>query len=135
MTFKLGGAYDPRYSYISLINDRDEEVARYSNYMFADRGLGNINMNSNIANMVDYRADLTRWYGQRLKIRLCDFGTSNWGLLIADSFITYYTDTISTASPKRRSRLSTFSASRSAQARPIRLKTATSKEETSTAGK
>lgn len=92
MTFKLGGAYDPRFSYISLINDRDEEVARYSNYMFADRGLGNINRNSNVANMVDYRADLTRWYGQRLKIRLCDFGTSNWGLLIADSFITYYTD-------------------------------------------
>ena len=55
MTFKLGGAYDPRYSYISLINERDEEVARYSNYMFADRGLGNINRNSNIANMVDYR--------------------------------------------------------------------------------
>lgn len=92
MTFKIGGAYDPRFSYVSLLNERDEEVARYSNYLFADRGLGLINKGSNLANMVTYRADLDEWYGQRLKIRLCDLGTSNWGLFTADSFITYYTD-------------------------------------------
>lgn len=90
MTFSLGGAHDPRFCYVSLLNENFEEVARYSNPLFHDAGLGLINKGTNLANMVSYWADLSEWQGQKLYIRITDNATSNWGLVTADSFVTYY---------------------------------------------
>ena len=40
--------------------------------------------------MVFYRADLSALIGKEVCLRLVDNATANWGLLTADSFITYY---------------------------------------------
>jgi len=92
MTFRLGGAHDPRFCYISVLNESGEEVARYGNLLFHDAGLGLVNKGTNLANMVTYRADLSGWMGQKLRIRITDNADSNWGLVTADDFVTYYAD-------------------------------------------
>ena len=43
-----------------------------------------------MANMVLYRADLSAYLGRKVVIRLVDNATGDWGLLFADSFVTYY---------------------------------------------
>lgn len=93
ITFKLGAAHDPRFSYISIIAEDGTELERYGNHMFNDLGLGTINRGSNLANMVTYRANLSKYTGQRLRIKITDSGTSNWGLITCDSFVTYYAET------------------------------------------
>ena len=40
--------------------------------------------------MVQYVADLSTLAGRSVKIRLVDNATADWGLLFADSFVTYY---------------------------------------------
>jgi len=91
ITFMLGGGGNPLECYISVIDaETGEEVARYANSLFCDRGTGIINHGSNLANMVMYKADLSEFMGRSLKIRIVDNATSNWGLLTADSFVTYY---------------------------------------------
>lgn len=91
MTFRLGGAHDPRFCYISLM-DGGTEVARYSNLLFHDAGPDNVGRGTNLANMVSYRADLSEWLGRQLRIRIVDEGTSNSCYITADSFVTYYAD-------------------------------------------
>jgi sucrose-6-phosphate hydrolase SacC (GH32 family) len=44
----------------------------------------------NLANMVQYRADLSKYLGQNLYIEIEDEATSDWGLIFADAFFTYY---------------------------------------------
>ncbi len=91
ITFMLGGGGNPNECYISVIDAKTgDEVARYANSLFSDRGTGIINHGSNLANMVMYKADLSQFMGRSLKIRIVDNATSNWGLLTADSFVTYY---------------------------------------------
>lgn len=91
ITFMLGGGGNPNECYISIIDTQtEEEVARYGNSLFNDLGIGLINHGSNLANMNLYKADLSEFMGRSLKIRIVDNGTSNWGLLTADSFVTYY---------------------------------------------
>ena len=90
MTFSLGGAHDPRFCYVSLLDENLNEVARYGNVLFRDAGLGLINKGSNLANMVSYTVDLSEWRDRTLRIRITDNADSNWGLVTADSFITYY---------------------------------------------
>lgn len=79
MTFRLGGAKDPRFCYISLM-DGVTEVARYSNPLYHGE------------EMVTYRADLSEWRDRNLRIRIVDRGTSNDCYITADDFVTYYTD-------------------------------------------
>ena len=43
-----------------------------------------------LANMVQYKADLSEYLGDELVIRIVDNAVKDWGLLFADSFITYY---------------------------------------------
>ena len=43
-----------------------------------------------MANMVQYVADLSSLAGRSVKIRLVDNAEGDWGLLFADSFVTYY---------------------------------------------
>ena len=93
ITFMLGGGGNPLECYISIIDaDTGEELARYANSLFNDRGIGIINHGSNLANMVWYKADLSKFMGRSVKIRVVDNSTSNWGLITVDSFVTYYKD-------------------------------------------
>lgn len=91
ITFLLGGGGNPLECYVSIIDaETEEEVARYANRLFNDKGIGIINHGSNLANMVMYKADLSEFMGRSLKIRIVDNATNNWGLITADSFVTYY---------------------------------------------
>lgn len=91
ITFLLGGGGNPLECYISVIDaETGEEVARFANRLFNDKGTGIINHGSNLANMVLYKADLSEFMGRSLKIRIVDNAENNWGLLTADSFVTYY---------------------------------------------
>ncbi len=93
ITFKLGGGGNPLECYISIIDaESGEELVRYANRLFNDKGTGLINNGSNLANMVWYKADLSEYMGRSLKIRIVDNATRSWGLITADSFVTYYKD-------------------------------------------
>lgn len=92
MTYLLGGGGDPTLCYLSVIDAQTgEELARFANRYFHDMGTATINHGSNLANMVAYRADLSAFLGRKVQLQLVDNADSNWGLLTADSFITYYT--------------------------------------------
>ncbi len=91
ITYMLGGGGNPLECYISIIDaNTGEELARYANRLFNDKGIGIINNGSNLANMVWYKADLSEFMGRSLKIRIVDNSVNNWGLITADSFVTYY---------------------------------------------
>ena len=93
ITFMLGGGGNPLECYISIIDaETEEELVRFANRLFNDKGIGIINNGSNLANMVMYKADLSEFMGRSLKIRVVDNATSNWGLITVDSFVTYYKD-------------------------------------------
>ncbi len=93
ITFLLGGGGNPLECYVSIIDaETGEELARFANRLFNDKGIGIINNGSNLANMVMYKADLSEFMGRSLKIRVVDNATSNWGLITVDSFVTYYKD-------------------------------------------
>ena len=93
ITFLLGGGGNPLECYISIIDaESGEELARYANRLFNDKGIGIINNGSNLANMILYKADLSEFMGRCVKIRVVDNATAGWGLITVDSFVTYYTD-------------------------------------------
>lgn len=93
ITYLLGGGGNPLECYISIIDaETEEELVRFANKLFNDKSTGIINNGSNLANMVMYKADLSEFMGRSLKIRIVDNSTSNWGLITADSFVTYYKD-------------------------------------------
>ena len=93
ITFLLGGGGNPLECYVSIIDaETEEELLRFGNRLFNDKGIGIINHGSNLANMILYKADLTEYMGRSLKIRVVDNATSNWGLITVDSFVTYYKD-------------------------------------------
>ena len=91
MSFLFGGGRDPRLCYISLFDaSTNEELVRYSNRYFHDIGLDLINKGSNLANMVQYVADISEFMNKEVYIRVTDNATGGWGLVTVDSFITYY---------------------------------------------
>ena len=91
ITYLLGGGGNPLECYISIIDaETGDELMRFANRLFSDRGTGIINNGSNLANMVLYKADISEFMGRSVKIRIVDNSTSNWGLITADSFVTYY---------------------------------------------
>ena len=93
ITYLLGGGGNSWECYISIIDaETEEELLRFANRLFSDKGTGIINNGSNLANMVLYKADLSAFMGRSLKIRVVDNSTSNWGLMTVDSFVTYYKD-------------------------------------------
>lgn len=78
-TYLLGGGKDMSLCYMSVIDaGTGEELARYYNSNFNE---GAMNL---------YKADLSDFIGRTVKIRLTDNATDDWGLLMADSFVTYY---------------------------------------------
>lgn len=93
-TFRLGGGADITKCYVSVIDaDSEEELLRFANLGFRDNNTNELNVNSYLANMVLYHAnliDMGLTEGQKLKLRITDNADHNWGLITADSFITYY---------------------------------------------
>lgn len=91
ITYMLGGGGNPRECYLSVLDaETGEELARFANRYFHDLGIGLINRGSNLANMVYYKADLSAFMDRDVRLQLVDNATAGWGLLTADSFITYY---------------------------------------------
>lgn len=93
ITYLLGGGGNPLECYISIIDaETGEELVRFANRLFNDKGIGIINHGSNLANMVIYKADLSEFMGRSVKIQVVDNSENNWGLITVDSFVTYYKD-------------------------------------------
>ena len=94
ITFSLGGGGDPALCYLSVLDaETGAELARFANLLFTDNGTDGLNTTSFLANMISYKADLTACGiepGTKIRLRITDNATSNWGLVTADSFITYY---------------------------------------------
>ena len=99
ITYMLGGGGNPRECYLSVLDaETNNELARFANQYFHDLGIGLINRGSNLANMVQYKADLSAFMGKQVKLQLVDNATGGWGLLTADSFITYYAESSAVSS-------------------------------------
>ena len=93
MTFRMSGGRDPLAIYISILDaETEEELLRFTNFMFNDLNTSLVGHGSYLMNMVLYKADLTSLLGREVKIQVVDRATSNWGLVCVDSFITYYPD-------------------------------------------
>ncbi|MBD3917167.1 S-layer homology domain-containing protein [Paenibacillus sp. PR3] len=91
ITFMLGGGRHTDQEYIEIHNaDTGEVIARYGNTEWSDANFPKVELGLRLANLVKYKADLSRYLGQNLYIDIVDNGTSDWGLLFADSFDTYY---------------------------------------------
>lgn len=91
MTFRMSGGRDPLSCYVSILDaSTNEELARYTNFMFNDLDVGLVGHGSNLMNMISYKVDLTSLLGKEVKIQIVDNATSNWGLVCVDSFIAYY---------------------------------------------
>ena len=93
MTFRMSGGRDPLSCYVSIIDaNSEEELLRFTNFMFNDLGTELIGHGSHLMDMIFYKADLSSLLGREVKIRVVDNATNNWGLICVDSFITYYED-------------------------------------------
>ncbi|MDE7265824.1 MAG: hypothetical protein K2N52_06085, partial [Clostridia bacterium] len=60
--------------------DTEEELLRFANSQFEN------------GTMVSYKADLSELRGRTVKLRITDNATNDWGIVVADSFRTYYED-------------------------------------------
>lgn len=79
ITYLLGGGKKPEQCYLSVIDaDSGKELTRYCNSAFND------------GTLILYKADLSEFIGKTVKLVLTDNAVDNWGLLVADSFKTYY---------------------------------------------
>ena len=92
ITFKLGGGANTELCYIEIFDKtQNNVVAKFGNTEFKDNGIDiNDLKGSCLANMVQYKADLSDYLGDELVIRIVDNAVKDWGLIFADSFITYY---------------------------------------------
>ena len=91
MTFRMSGGRNPLAIYISILDaTNDEELLRFTNFMFNDLDTALVGHGSFLMNMLLYKADLTSLLGRDVKIQIVDKATNNWGLVCVDSFITYY---------------------------------------------
>lgn len=92
ISFKLGGGKNRDLCYVEIYDKTaDKVIARYANTEFRDNGIApNDLKGSNLANMVQYKADLSGYIGHELVIRIVDNAENDWGVIFADSFITYY---------------------------------------------
>lgn len=92
ISFKLGGGKNRELCYVEIFDRTENKViARYANTEFRDNGIAQNDLKgSNLANMVQYKADLSGYIGHELVIRIVDNAVNDWGLIFADSFITYY---------------------------------------------
>lgn len=91
ITFRLGGGKHSDQVYVSVIEeDTGKLVARYGNSEFSESGFPDPDQGLRLANMEQYRADLSKWMGKRLVLEITDNAVSDWGLIFADAFHTYH---------------------------------------------
>lgn len=97
ISFRMGGGKNPKLCYISVLDaESGEELARFCNDRFYDleeSTVVQVNVVSFLANMVQYKVDLVKEgipLGKKIKLQIVDNATNDWGLITADSFITYY---------------------------------------------
>ena len=73
ITFKMGGAKNPKLVYLSVVDDTTNvEIARFSNSMFNDLGISTINNGSNLLNMTQYKADLSKYLNLKVHLEIVD---------------------------------------------------------------
>ena len=100
ITFKLGGGKNTEFCYIEIIDaNTNESLAKFGNTEFKDKEKSYL-FNGELkdlsedgyfmANMVEYKANLSEFMGRSVKIRIVDNAASDWGLLFCDDFVTYY---------------------------------------------
>ncbi|WP_379161439.1 GH32 C-terminal domain-containing protein [Paenibacillus sp. sgz5001063] len=91
VSFKLGGAKNPNKSYVNIVEAHTGQVlARYGNSAFADVSFPNPDQGLRLANMEQYKADLSQYLGKKLYIEIVDNATSDWGVMFADAFFMYH---------------------------------------------
>ncbi|WP_339257039.1 GH32 C-terminal domain-containing protein [Paenibacillus sp. FSL P2-0136] len=91
ISFKLGGAKNPNKAYINVVEaESGQVIARYGNSAFADVGFPNPAQGLRLANMEQYKADLSEYLGQKLYVEIIDNATSDWGVVFADAFFMYH---------------------------------------------
>lgn len=91
ISFKLGGGKNTDKVYINVVEaDSGKLVARYGNTEFADVNFPNVEQGMRLANMVQYKADLSAQLGKNLYLEIIDQASSDWGVIFADAFFTYH---------------------------------------------
>ncbi|TWE01027.1 sucrose-6-phosphate hydrolase SacC (GH32 family) [Neobacillus bataviensis] len=91
ISFKLGGGKNTDLCNIQVYDaDTKQLIAKYGNTEFADKNFPHVDQGMNLANMVQYRADLSAYKGKNLYIEIVDNAVSDWGLIFADAFKIYY---------------------------------------------
>lgn len=90
ITFRLGGGKHPDQAYLSVIDaDTGNLIARYGNSEFNETGFPDPAQGLRLANMEQYKADLSKYIGKKLYLEIVDHATSDWGVLFADAFNTF----------------------------------------------
>jgi len=90
ISFKLGGGKNTESMHVDVVEaDTGKVVARYGNTEFADVNFPHVDQGMRLANMVQYKADLSRHLGKTLYLEIVDQATSDWGVLFADAFFMY----------------------------------------------
>lgn len=91
ISFKLGGAKNTNKAYVNIVDaDTGQVIARYGNSAFADVGFPNPAQGLRLANMEQYKADLSDYLGKELYVEIVDNATSDWGVVFADAFFMYH---------------------------------------------
>ena len=70
--------------------DTGNLIARYGNSEFNESGFPDPAQGLRLANMVQYKADLSPHIGKKLYLEIVDHATSDWGLIFADAFHTFH---------------------------------------------
>ena len=83
LTFKLGGAKNAAVTYVEIIdNENGEIVKRLYNGNWAEF----TNEVKTGCTLNAYKVDLSKFVGKEVYIRVCDYGTEDYGVLFLDSF-------------------------------------------------
>ena len=98
ITYMLGGAGNQR-CFITLEDAEGNVLALYRNTRFTDFPAGDFSVEQRremigntvfLANFVTYKADLTEYMGEEVKIVIHDLATAGWGVVFFDELNTYY---------------------------------------------
>ena len=100
VTYRLGGGKNKALCHVEFIDATTNEVLattynqkfrdKTSNYYYTGHPTDLSKDGVYLANMAEYKVDLSAYIGRSIKIRLVDNASNDWGLLFADDFVTYY---------------------------------------------
>ena len=91
ISFKLGGAKNANKIYVNVVDaDTGQVIARYGNSSFADVSFPNPDQGMRLANMEQYKANLSEYKGKELYVEIVDNATSDWGVIFADAFFMFH---------------------------------------------